>query len=307
MAERDETTTIGEILELAPGDRENKAWINGRFVAVVRHAQARKSQQGGFFYTAILHDPDSPDISIEASGSCNLVPYEGKVVEISGSSMSRDEYKGKPVIRMGSKVRVATMGAAAPAAAAPRQRTGFNTATSSGTGTGAPFIPPEAVGAAVNKAVDAILSAGLAVPGTPHFAKMLHEVASDIFRVSDHIKKGHLALPASKRPENEPEPQKELEPPEQVTEVEELPPELEAEPEPPAPPSKVAKPRTATPLPPEDDDVPFNGEAHANLVKNMLPVRRNAAPVVLLPASGNEGWATWQVQGLHQTRLPQAA
>ena len=111
----DPPITIGQILELAPGDKDNKQWINGVLTAGI--CDVRPNKIG---FSATLFDPDNTNIAVTAKffGS-GIDRLEGQVITLSGGGMSWGEYKGQCELAVGQKTRIECEGQATPAFQAP--------------------------------------------------------------------------------------------------------------------------------------------------------------------------------------------
>jgi hypothetical protein len=186
--------TIGEILEMSPGDRQNAVWINDDFECVLSDP---KKGQGKAPNTAVLTDPHSSGISILGNFfGTDPSRYAGKVVHISGKGISRTEYKGTQQVTIGDKATIQIVGDAKPGQA------GKSPAASSGGGSAAPSREEgQRIGNAITNACANIREsmAGMApeavdayYSGTA-FSKDLWTQASDIIRVARLLESGKLA------------------------------------------------------------------------------------------------------------------
>ena len=110
----DPPITIGQILELAPGDRDNKQWVNGVLTCGICDVKPNK-----IGFSATLFDPDNTNVALVAKffGS-GIDRLEGQVITLSGS-MSWGEYKGACELAVGQKTRIECEGQAQPAFQAP--------------------------------------------------------------------------------------------------------------------------------------------------------------------------------------------
>ena len=218
--------TVYDILQIPPGDKDNPAWVNEEFEAVVsgvRPGQGRKPTK------AKLSDPHNPGVSIEACffGGRNVASYNGKVCLFSGQGMKMGEYNGTPELTIGDKVTIQVLGGhAASTTTAPAGRAPAARGTVDDTRGGShPDEPPppaapapraiegQTVGMALKEANLAVLSAHEAeaagpdyVPGSflaylksPAYSKDIYHLASDIIRVSHLIQAGKLAPSAKDR------------------------------------------------------------------------------------------------------------
>ena len=111
----DPPITIGQILELAPGDRDNKQWVNGVLTCGICDVKPNK-----IGFSATLFDPDNTNVALVAKffGS-GIDRLEGQVITLSGGGMSWGEYKGACELAVGQKTRIECEGQAQPAFQAP--------------------------------------------------------------------------------------------------------------------------------------------------------------------------------------------
>ena len=111
----DPPITIGQILELAPGDRDNKQWVNGVLTCGICDVKPNK-----IGFSATLFDPDNTNVALVAKffGS-GIDRLEGQVITMSGGGMSWGEYKGACELAVSEKTRIECEGQAQPAFQAP--------------------------------------------------------------------------------------------------------------------------------------------------------------------------------------------
>ena len=111
----DPPITIGQILELAPGDKDNKQWVNGVLTCGICDVKPNK-----IGFSATLFDPDNTNVALVAKffGS-GIDRLEGQVITLSGGGMSWGEYKGACELAVGQKTRIECEGQAQPAFQAP--------------------------------------------------------------------------------------------------------------------------------------------------------------------------------------------
>jgi len=111
----DPPITIGQILELAPGDKDNKQWVNGVLTCGICDVKPNK-----IGFSATLFDPDNTNVALVAKffGS-GIDRLEGQVITLSGGGMSWGEYKGQCELAVGQKCRIECEGQATPAFQAP--------------------------------------------------------------------------------------------------------------------------------------------------------------------------------------------
>lgn len=232
------TTTIGQITELPPGDSNNPAWINEDFEAIITNVKEAKTKSGKAYYTATLQDPHSTNITLDATFWLSGIPAkQGKVCHFSGQGMKLEEYKGNLKLTIGDKAKINVVGGAPARSAAPAQRPAPAAGSKPASAQGGSSIFGATVGMAINQAIGIIKDTLPEVTLdnyylTTDFSKDLHTLASDILRVAALLEKGKLA-PAVK--DRQPAP----------------PPEPEPEPEPTPEPTDMGQEQ------PGDEDVPF--------------------------------------------------
>jgi len=262
-------TTIGQLLEQPPSQGTEKSWVNGSFQAIVRNGEFKQARSGNWYGRCLLQDPQLGNITIAAIGEINFQQMDGCLVEIGGTGITREDFKGKPQIKMGKTAMCQIIGSGrmsnppggqapppqqqqqppqgyappaqgyqpppqqqqAPPAASQAQRVAYG----------------PAVGNAIEIAARAIVTAGLAVPGTPKFASLLFEVGSDVLRISEFMEGGKLAPLATERSTNPPA--QAQAPPGRVTAF--VPPPAQA----PPPQQQVVPP--PQPVDIDEEDVPF--------------------------------------------------
>jgi len=191
--------TIGEILEMSPGDRQNAVWINDDFECVLSDP---KRGQGKAPNTAILTDPHSSGICILGNFfGTDPSRYAGKVVHVSGKGISRTEYKGTQQITIGDKATIQIVGDAKPGQAA--------TPAAAQKSAGIQGAEGQAIGNAITNACQLIKSAFEANEQAPldyfqsqAFSRDLFTTASDILRISRLLNTGKLADTAKVRNED---------------------------------------------------------------------------------------------------------
>jgi hypothetical protein len=210
MSRNDEPTTVAEILEMEPSRGRDKSWVGGPFTAIVKNAKERRPRSGGrAFYTCELEDPENSNNYLEATADIEFTRMEGSLVEVSGQGISREEYNGKPQVKMGrnAMVQVVSAGGGGSSRSSEPRNTQpparEQSAPASG-GEDRPYGP--AVGGAVETAATAIMAMDKPPqPGTPEFAKLLWEVASDVFRVNHLLQSSFKKLAAKASDRADPE------------------------------------------------------------------------------------------------------
>lgn len=184
--------TIGEILEMRPGDRQNATWINEDFEAVVSDV---KRGSGKAPSTAVLTDPHNSGIAILGNFfGTDPSRFDGKVCHFSGKGMTRTEYKGTQQVTIGEKATIQVVGDARPGQAAKSNAGG------SAGGAGSSVIHGATVGMAINQAASILREFPPCANGEEHayftgtaFSKDLWTIASDIVRISRVMEAGKLA------------------------------------------------------------------------------------------------------------------
>jgi hypothetical protein len=211
--------TVYDVLQIQPGTRDQKSWVDLEFEAVVsnvRPGSGRKPTK------AKLSDPHNPNVSIEASffGGRNVAGFAGKICLFSGQGMTMGEYNGVSEITIGDKTHVNVQGPA-PAgggnATQTQQRAPRDDTRGGGQEPQHDNPPPAAagprpiegatVGMALKEASTAILKAHeldsstsvMAYLKGPNYSKDLFTLTSDIIRVSMLIQSGKLAPSAKDR------------------------------------------------------------------------------------------------------------
>lgn len=218
MSSNNAPATVYDVLQIPPGTRDQKAWVDLEFEAVVsnvRPGSGRKPTK------AKLSDPHNPNVSIEASffGGRNVAGFAGKICLFSGQGMTMGEYNGVSEITIGDKTHVNVQGPA-PAgggnAPTQTQQRGPRDDTRGGgheetppppAATGPRPIEGATVGMALKEASTAILKAHeldsstsvMAYLKGPNYSKDLFTLTSDIIRVSQLIQSGKLAPSAKDR------------------------------------------------------------------------------------------------------------
>jgi hypothetical protein len=195
--------TITDIVQTAPGTKENPVWLGKDFEATVGQIVAKQTSTGKEFYITTLSDPHNPSVSIEATFfTGGIASKSGKVCHFSGQGMKLEEYKGKPKIAVGDKAKINVVGAAPSAGAAPAQRSPAAPAAHAPAGQAG--ILGVTVGMAIVQAISILRESH---PGetldsyytTTAFSRDLHIVASDIIRIGQLLERGQLAHSAKDR------------------------------------------------------------------------------------------------------------
>lgn len=210
-------TTVYDILQIPPGDRDNPAWVNQEFEAVVSNV---RPGSGRVPTKALLSDAHNPNVSIKANffGGRNVAGYQGKVCLFSGQGIKMGEYNGTPELTIGDKASINVLDAnpqtTPPARTAPAGRGPVD--DSRGGGQPPDEAPParetkpagtlpvngQTVGMAMKEAI-ALCAQDSVNINEPAFWKSVHETASDIIRVSRLLEAGKLAPSAKDRADPE--------------------------------------------------------------------------------------------------------
>jgi hypothetical protein len=206
---QNQTTTLGALLEMQPGDQQNKVWLNEGFDALVSNVASRPTSRGAPMITCWLSDPDNDQIGIGAKlFGRRAFNFEGQVCAFSGQGMSLGEYNGRSELTIGEKTLVQAIGQQGPPQrqAGPPARSGPPPASNppppqnrapAGNGKPPGAIFGATVGMAVNNACAMALAewenASDAVIGTPDYWRRVWEHASAILRIAAVLEKGKLA------------------------------------------------------------------------------------------------------------------
>jgi len=224
-----QTITIGQLLQVPPGDRNNPAWVNADFEGVFMITKQGQTKTGQAMTNVSISDAHQPNIAIAATiFGRNCSSYHGCLCRVSGSGISRTEYNGTQQVTIGDKATINVVGRVPgqPAAeppqqqapvqsySAPRQRT-HNPAPAANTA-----VHGATVGMAINQAVgiikdrlmDSDSASNAEYVNSPIFTRDLGTIASDIIRVAQHLEAGKLA-PGPKTRGQVGQPQEEAPPP----------------------------------------------------------------------------------------------
>lgn len=216
-------TTVYDILQIPPGDRDNPAWVNQEFEAVVSNV---RPGSGRVPTKALLSDAHNPNVSIKANffGGRNVAGYQGKVCLFSGQGIKMGEYNGTPELTIGDKASINVLDAnpqtTPPARTAPAGRGPVD--DSRGGGQPPDEAPParetkpagtlpingQTVGMAMKEAIALVCrvceNAKVDYDITkPTFWQEVYVACSDIIRVSRMLETGKLAPSAKDRADPE--------------------------------------------------------------------------------------------------------
>lgn len=236
--------TIGEITEMNPGNRDNPVWINGEFEAVVSNVQTKQTRNGKTYYTCTLADPYSQNIAIDCTCWSNLLSNKGGThCLFGGQGIQLELYNNNVKLVIGDKARINVVGQT-QGQSQPQQRQGGYQQRQQPHGqqrqqqTQPATINGQTVGMAINNSMQAIgnWQYDQTWYDSPEFSRTLHQMASDIIRVSAMLEKGKLAPSPKDREEPEPAP-----PPQQNPQQ-----------------FQQQNPGMQPPMDITDDDVPFN-------------------------------------------------
>jgi hypothetical protein len=118
----DPPITLGQILQLAPGGKENPQWING--VLTVGFTQCRDAQPGSQFAKgeAVIFDPQNPQVALKATFAAypQVSGFQGQLVQISGNGICYREYRGVPELSCGKGAQLQIVGGLGGQPAAPQ-------------------------------------------------------------------------------------------------------------------------------------------------------------------------------------------
>lgn len=220
MSKNTAMLTVGQVLELAPGDKQNATWINPGFVGQIESIESFTSNKGDRFFNVGVVDPDNANIAIGTLLSNDPKFKEGDIVEFSGKGLRRTEYKNKAQFSTGRDTDIivtrsgvshpATRSAATNGAARPAANGGQSAPPSSSGSPSAAHAPifGATVGMAMKEALALAVMEHGGIPALddttnpdaspsplkdPAFWGRVHEIASDICRVSLLIEKGKIA------------------------------------------------------------------------------------------------------------------
>jgi|GEM_PF-2950233 len=198
--------TIAELLEIPVGQKDAPSWVNDEFEAVLSNIIPA---QGKGPTKCTLSDPDNSSIRIIGCffGGKVITRYENKLCLFGGQGMSRTEFNGTDQLTMGAKVTINVLAeyaqntAPAPRAASTLPGQSGNYAGNHDRSSTTPAIVPingQTVGMAVKEALTIVREDG---PdwSSPVTWKAVHEVASDIIRLSRLLEMGKLAAPVRER------------------------------------------------------------------------------------------------------------
>lgn len=108
--------TVGELLAMPAGDKQNASWVNYPFEGTVTAIRAgRDNPKTGKRSPdeLTLADPADHRVAITVTlfgrdGSA----FDGRTIRVSGKGISRGEYKGKPQVSVGDKAEIEILGSA---------------------------------------------------------------------------------------------------------------------------------------------------------------------------------------------------
>lgn len=201
--------TVGQVLEIPAGDRDNASWINPGLIAAV--AQIELIERGKKRWKCTLEDPDT-GAAIEMTLFSAPKFRQGDSLEIAGQGLRRTEFNGTAQVSIGQKTTITVIGGAgdAPPRAAPAARPATAAPSRSydaprerlGASRDEAAIPTPVFGATVGMAINQTfeLMRHLYTPAeigamlkAPSGWQAVHELASDIIRVSRLLELGKLA------------------------------------------------------------------------------------------------------------------
>lgn len=233
--------SVAEALEIVPN---NDSWINDGVTGVVRDIKASGLSSKRKFWRCTVADT----VGSATIGMTVFTPPNfgiGDLIDVTGQGIKRKEYNGEAEIGVGQKTEIHVLGKSAHHQEQVQRSESHKPSVN---GQQQP-VNGQTVGMALKEA-----AAMLAVIGydaddlrNPAWWKRLHEIASDVIRVSRMLERGALAAPVKYR----------------ETGVEEhRDPEPEPDPEPTPPPrtsGRADPPPRSNPVPHDrdDEDVPF--------------------------------------------------
>lgn len=254
-----EHITIGEILEMQPGDKDNPCWINSNFTATISAVTQRQTQTGAAMFTGTFRDPDTGTEIIFSAFGRKAFPPSGTLVNVGGQGLSLGTYKGAAQLTIGQKVIVSIVAGrvATPApstAQAPAQAPAQHAARAPAAASG-PYLGVT-VGMAINNACNLAARFTGTNDSEDFVNRYIYRQASALLRIGRALEAGRL-VPTAKERANDTMPGD----PEENPAEEEVPAPRAAQPPPPA--------RRAVPQPQpafregdtgvaDGEDVPFN-------------------------------------------------
>lgn len=187
--------TLGQVLEMAPGENGEKVYINDEFEAIVTDSKERTSKKGSKFWVCNLVDPHNASIKLETSFFRNPGQYVDKVCYFSGTGMTREQYGQTPKVGLGRDTKIQIMGKAP--SSTPPQQGGNKGQTQENQRPPTSHTPPAQnvpfTARAVIEALSIMKAMGTIEFFEPGFAGSLHTLASDILRVHNWLEAGKLA------------------------------------------------------------------------------------------------------------------
>lgn len=200
--------TLGQVLEMAPGENGEKAYINDEFEAIVTDPKERTSKKGSKFWVCFLEDPHNRSIKLETTFFRNPGQYVGKVCYFSGNGMTREQYGQTQKVGLGRDTKITIMGKA-PGSNPPQE--GGNRGQAQENHRPPTQTPPQAQSSsfaarAVVEAIGLMKTLGTVDFTVPGFAPALHTLASDIMRVHQWLEEGKLA-PQARGPRDTSQPE----------------------------------------------------------------------------------------------------
>lgn len=210
-----EQITIGQILEMQPGTKDDPCWVNGEFTAVVESSASKQAKNGNPFVSGKLADPDTgASIAFSWFGR-KAFPNPGATVLVGGSGISLGEYNGTPQLTFGKSTtcNVVSQGNAAPQtrSAAPARAGQPPARQNAGNGQGTAFLGVT-VGMALNNAGLDYRAAGFNISDASKAKAFLWQRASLYLHLAAALEAGtlHGDTPAPARaappPQRQPEP-----------------------------------------------------------------------------------------------------
>lgn len=215
----DKAFSVAEVLEMNVG-----AWVNGGMIAVVRKIENSPPQAKRKYWRVDLEDTVTRGATISVSLFFAPKFREGDTIEFTGKGIKRDEFSGLARVSIGKNTEIhvvdrnARQGAPLPGNTRPPPPGGADERGTPpaqhqepppGDGAGgeapksAPYIEGQTIGMALKEAIALTArcypAVDRALPDDPQFWEQVFNTASDIARISHHMKKGHLAPSARQR------------------------------------------------------------------------------------------------------------
>lgn len=206
--------SVAQVCDLQPGDAENATWINPGFSGVVIEITSKLTKAKKNFWPCVIQDLSGEE-TISVSFFTAPKFREGDTVEIHGKGLRRTEFNGQPQAAIGRETVVDVVHGTRERAPAPRSSAPQDDSRGGNSHAGTTHEPTPAgvringqtVGMAMKESL-ALLTKDLTPDQIverivePAFWEAVHEVASDVIRVSLILEAGKLAKPVKERAGN---------------------------------------------------------------------------------------------------------